>query len=116
MANESNIIEFPKIKIDTPPQSMEEVQEQLREYKESYASEVADILWQNVINELGRAGCDFEKDMESYYPSMVLILESIRSLHLQTSDIDHPLQTFAIEHITIEEITEKMVDIDDEID
>jgi hypothetical protein len=47
---------------------------------------------------------------------MVLILESIRSLHLQTSGIEHPLQTFAIEHITIEEINEKMVDIDDEID
>ena len=116
MANESNIIEFPKIKIDAPPQSMEEVQEHLRQYKESYASEVADILWQNVINELGRAGCDFEKDMDSYYPSMILILEAIRSLHLQTSGIEHPLQTFAIENITIEELTEKMVDIDDEID
>lgn len=116
MANDNNIIEFPNIKIDTPPQSMEEVQEHLRMYKESYASDVADILWQHVINELGRAGCDFEKDMDSYYPSMVLILESIRSLHLQTSGIEHPLQTFAIEHITIEEIDEKMVDFDDEID
>lgn len=114
--SDKNIIPFPKIKLDAPPQSAEEVQAQIRQYKESYANEVADILWQSVINELGRAGCDFEKDMDAYYPSMILILESIRSLHLQASGIEHPLQTFATENITIEEITEKMVDIDDEID
>lgn len=111
-----NVIQFPKIKLDAPPQSAEEVQEQIQRYKESYATEVADILWQSVINELGRAGCDFETDMDKYYPSMILILESIRSLHLQTSGIEHPLQNFAVENITIEEISEKTVDIDDEMD
>lgn len=115
MSNE-NIIQFPKLRLDGPPQSMEEVQQQLRAYKESFASDVADLLWQHVINELGRAGCNFDEDIEKYFPSMVLILEAIRSLHLQTSGIDHPLQQFAIENITIEDMEQKMVDIDDEID
>ena len=88
----------------------------MRAYKESFASDVADLLWQHVINELGRAGCNFDEDIEKYFPSMVLILEAIRSLHLQTSGIDHPLQQFAVENITIEDMEQKMVDIDDEID
>lgn len=111
-----NVIQFPKIRLDAAPQSPQEIEEKLLEYKRSYSDEIADILWQNVLGEMARSGCDFSKDLDGYFPSMILILESIRSLHLQTSGVEHPLQKFARETITLEQINEKMVDISDEME
>lgn len=114
----ADIIEFPKLKVDGPPQSREELQTQLEEFKSEYSNEIAEFLWRNMLGELVRSGCDFS-DMEKYFPAMLLVLESIRSLHLQTQGIHHNLQDFAKEAISIEELNEfeeKMVDIEDDID
>lgn len=114
----AEIIEFPKIKVDGPPQSAEELQDQLEEFKSEYSNEIAEFLWRNILGELVRSGCDFT-NMDRYFPSMLLVLESIRSLHLQSQGIHHNLQDFAKDAITVEELEEfeeKMVDIEDEID
>lgn len=115
MSNEK-IIQFPKMKLNCPPQSPQEIEEKLIEYKENYSREIADILWQNVLGEMARSGCNFDENVDKYFPSMVLILEAIKSLHLLTNGIDHPLQEFAKENITIEEIYTKTVDIDEDLD
>ena len=114
-----NIIEFPKLKVDAPVQTAEDLQEKIREYKEEFANEIAEFIWRQAIGELVRSGCDFTQDMEEYFPSMMLVLESIRSLHLQSQGMPHTLQDFAKEAITIEDLEdfgEKMVDIDDDLD
>lgn len=90
-----NIIKFPKMKLETPPQSAEELAEKISEYKRSFAEDVAEFLWQHVLGELARSGCDFQSDPEELYPSIVLVLESIKSLHLHASGIEHPLQKIA---------------------
>lgn len=113
-----NVIEFPKIRVDSPAESPEELQRRIVEYKEEYANEIAEFIWRQAIGELSRAGCDFT-DMKKYFPSMMLVLESIRSLHLQTQGIEHNLQQFAEDAITIEDLDdfeEKMVDTEDELD
>jgi hypothetical protein len=113
-----NVIEFPKIKVGANVQSQEELQLKLEEFKAEYSNEIAEFLWRNILAELVRSGCDFQ-DMNKYFPSMLLVLESIRSLHLQAQDIHHNLQDFAIEAISVEELQEfeeKMVDIDEDID
>lgn len=113
-----NVIEFPKIKVGSSVQSKEELQDKLEEFKTEYSNEIAEFLWRNVLGELVRSGCDFE-DMEKYFPAMLLVLESIRSLHLQSQGMHHNLQEFAKEAITVEELSEfeeKMVDIDEDID
>ena len=48
---------------------------------------------------------------ERMVPSIILLLESIRSLHLMASGIHHPLQDFAEEFIESEEIDKEMIDI-----
>lgn len=114
-----NIIEFPRLKVDAPVQTAEDLQEKIREYKEEFANEIAEFIWRQAIGELVRSGCDFTQDMQTYFPSMMLVLESIRSLHLQSQGMPHTLQDFAKEAITIEDIeefNEKMVDIEDDID
>jgi hypothetical protein len=52
---------------------------------------------------MARAGCDFEDNMELYFPSMILIFESIRSLHLQTMNEEHQLQAYAVNNVIVDE-------------
>lgn len=123
----NNVIKFPKF-FDSPPTSPGDVQEKLTKYKESYSTELTEIIWENVLGEMARAGCQFDEDINLYFPSMILIFESIKSLHLQTMGVEHALQEFAVENTLILEAdgehamggfktkNEKVVDIDTEID
>ena len=72
-----NIIEFPKLKVDAPVQTAEDLQEKIREYKEEFANEIAEFIWRQAIGELVRSGCDFTQDMEEYFPSMMLVLDDL---------------------------------------
>lgn len=127
MPSKDNVIEFPKL-YSNVPNSAEEVGEKIRDYKESYSSELAEIIWENLLGEMSRAGCNLEDDIELYFPSMILIFESIRSLHLMTMGVDHELQEFAENHVFIAEggpgamtggyvkNIEETIDNDEEID
>lgn len=115
----NNVIRFPKIKLDAPAQSPEELAIKIEEYKRSFADDISEFLWQHVIVELSRAGCNFSKDTEELYPSIVLVLESIRSLHLHANGVEHPLQDIArelLEEEDEEETQEEMVDISEKVD
>lgn len=112
----AEIIKFPKFKLDAPPQSLEELSEKLTEYRTSFSNDVAESLWNLVLVEMVRSGCRFEQDTEKFYPSIILLLEAIRSLHLQASGIRHPLQDFAEEFIESEEVDVEMVDIGELLD
>jgi hypothetical protein len=98
--NKDNLIQFPAIH-SNPPIDQMSVQQRIKEYKESYSTELAEIIWENVLGEMARAGCDFDSDMEKYFPSMILIFEAIRSLHLQTMNEEHQLQPFAEHNVMI---------------
>jgi hypothetical protein len=99
----NNVIKFPKIKLDTPPQTPEEVAEKLIEYRMSFSNDIAESLWNLVLMEMTRSGCNFASDTDEYYPSIILLLEAIRSLHLQASGVYHPLQDVAAEILDGEE-------------
>ena len=92
-----NVVQFPKLKLGAPPQTLEEISEKIAEYKTSFANELSEILWNMVLAEMVRAGCDFEGNEEELFPSMLLLLESIRSLHLHANGVHHALQDFAQE-------------------
>ena len=98
--SKGKLIPFPKIH-SNPPISEESVAEKIRDYKESYSSELAEIIWENVLGEMARAGCEFDEDFERYFPSMILIFEAIRSLHLQTMGEEHQLQPFATQNVVV---------------
>jgi hypothetical protein len=98
--SKNNVIHFPRTDYETP-NSHEEVGQKIRQYKESYSSELSEIIWEMVLGEMARAGCDLEEDAELYFPSMILIFESIRSLHLMTMGVDHELQDFAEENVYV---------------
>lgn len=107
----TNIVKFPKTKLGTPPQSPEEFADKLAEYRRGFSEDVAEQLWNIVIIEMVRSGCRFDEKPEEYYPSIILLLEAIKSLHLQAHDIEHPLQELAKEFVSEEELNEESVDI-----
>ena len=113
---ENNIITFPKMKLDSPPQSPEELAQKLAEYKTSFADDISEFLWNHVLTEMVRSGCRFDAEAEEYYPSIILLLEAIRSLYLHAQGIEHPLQEFATEFIDLdgEETGEESVDKSEE--
>ncbi len=94
MTKESNVIRFPKDRVDGPPLSPEEVSDRIEGFQTDFVNQIAEILTTNVFSELSRAGCDFS-DMETMHPSMILVAESIIALHLRAVGIEHPLQDFA---------------------
>jgi len=83
-----------------------EVKDKISTYKENYANDLAEIIWENVLHEMARANCDFDSDINKYFPNMILIFESIKALHLQTLNVDHPLQDFAQKNVAILESDE----------
>ena len=125
--NKDNLIPFPNIH-SNPPIDQVDVSERIRQYKESYSTELAEIIWENVLGEMARAGCEFDENMDKYFPSMILIFESIRSLHLQTMGEEHQLQPFAENNVMIldsepdrlsgglKKNLEETIDIDEDLD
>ena len=95
------LIPFPSLH-SNPPIDEVSVSERIRQYKESYSSELTEIIWENVLGEMARAGCDFDDNMEVYFPSMILIFEAIRSLHLQTMGEEHQLQAYAADNVIVD--------------
>lgn len=117
--DENNVITFPKLKLNSPPQSAKELAEQIEEFKIGHSDQIAEVIWQYVLAEIVRSGATFDKDTLEYFPSMVLILEAIKSLLLLTNGIDHPLQDFAKDSIDLEQFSEEMdllVDNEEDLD
>lgn len=116
----ADIIEFPKMKRrGSPPNSEEDLAEQVTDFKEGLADEISEVIWQGVLTELIRSGCNFGDDPNEFFPSIVLVLESIKSLHLQSQGIEHPLQNFANDSLDMAEYQEEVdliLDNDEDFD
>lgn len=120
---DNNVVEFPKLKKNSPPQSLEEMAEKAAEYKRNYSEDFCEMLHQYVFNEMARDGVDFEQREEELFPNVILVMEAISALHLRANGVHHPLQDFADEAfeetITDEkkqEFVESLEDADEEFD
>lgn len=93
----NNVVSFPKMKKNSPPQTIEEMAEKAAEYKRNYSQEFCEMLYHYVFNEMSRDGVDFEEREEELFANVVLVMESISALHLRANGVHHPLQDFADE-------------------
>lgn len=100
MADKDNVVQFPRL-VSDPPMTAGEVKDKISAYKENYANDLSEIIWENVLHEMARANCDFDSDIEKYFPNMILIFESIKALHLLTLDVEHPLHDFAEKNVVV---------------
>lgn len=97
MTDENNVIAFPNAKKDTPPQNIEEFDAKKEKYQRNYSRDFSEMMYNYVFTEMSRDGVDFTENEEELLPSVILVMESITSLHLKANKLHHTLQDFASE-------------------
>lgn len=107
LESESNVVEFPKLKLRTPPQSIEEMRENIAESQTEMAIDIAYSVIANALLDINRAGFNTFNKLDSAY-DMMFCIEAVKSMILRTCDIEHPFQEIATDIIEIENPEEVM--------
>lgn len=105
----TNVIAFPKGKRDTPPQSMEELLENVettrKEHIEYIMDETLAVFFQRAYDE------GFDLGADECFKTTACLVEAARAALYKTAGIYHPLHDFAENSFHLEE---KPVDIQNE--
>ena len=117
-----NIIQFPKDKMKTPPQSKKELDQELLNNKVAYVEDVATHYGSSVFNKLAMHG--FNVDDDNFIKDYAYVIESLKSCLLNNVGVTHPIQKTVIEDVnkfygvdvTSEYLTEEQEEILDEMD
>ena len=86
----AKIIQFPKEKIKTPPQSKKELDAELLNNKVAYVDDVANHYSSSVFNKLAMHG--FNVDDEDFIKDYAYTIESLKSCLLRNVGVTHPIQ------------------------
>ena len=117
-----NIIQFPKNKMKTPPQSKKELDQELLNNKVAYVEDVATHYGSSVFNKLAMHG--FNVDDDNFIKDYAYVIESLKSCLLNNVGVTHPIQKTVIEDVnkfygvdvTSEYLTEEQEEILDEME
>ena len=117
-----NIIQFPKDKMKTPPQSKKELDQELLNNKIAYVDDVASHYGSSVFNKLAMHG--FNVDDDNFIKDYAYVIESLKSCLLNNVGVTHPIQKTVIEDVnkfygvdvTSEYLTEEQEEILDEME
>ena len=85
-----NIIQFPKEKMRTPPQSKKELDAELLNNKVAYVEDVASHYASSVFNKLAMHG--FNVDDENFIKDYAYMIETLKSCLLRNVGVTHPIQ------------------------
>ena len=86
----AKIIQFPKEKMKTPPQSKKELDAELLNNKVAYVDDVANHYSSSVFNKLAMHG--FNVDDEDFIKYYAYTIESLKSCLLRNVGVTHPKQ------------------------
>ena len=117
-----NIIQFPKDKMKTPPQSKKELDQELLNNKIAYVDDVATHYGSSVFNKLAMHG--FNVDDDNFIKDYAYVIESLKSCLLNNVGVTHPIQKTVIEDVnkfygvdvTSEYLTEEQEEVLDEME
>jgi len=117
-----NIIQFPKDKMKTPPQSKKELDQELLNNKVAYVEDVATHYGSSVFNKLAMHG--FNVDDDNFIKDYAYVIESLKSCLLNNVGVTHPIQKTVIEdvnkfygvYVTSEYLTEEQEEVLDEME
>ena len=85
-----NIIQFPKEKMRTPPQSKKELDAELLNNKVAYVEDVASHYGSSVFNKLAMHG--FNVDDDNFIKDYAYMIETLKSCLLRNVGVTHPIQ------------------------
>lgn len=83
-----NVIQFPKAKMNTPPQSIEEMVADIDRLRRETADEMATSMIPQLIGIFMANGVDI--DQHEYIKDVSMIVESSKSLLYKYFNIEHP--------------------------
>ena len=86
----AKIIQFPKEKMKTPPQSKKELDAELLNNKVAYVDDVANHYSSSVFNKLAMHG--FNVDEDNFIKDYAYTIESLKSCLLRNVGVTHPIQ------------------------
>lgn len=106
---ESNVIRFPRERMDYPPQNEKELEQSLKDVKQRFVTETAVEFAFDVFRNMEKSGCDIKTDKKSHH-DLILISEAIKSAMYRSVGVDHPLQKFAVDVVEISEADIEFID------
>ena len=92
-----NVVPFPGVKRNSPPQNLEEVQSNLETIRQVHIEEAMNLVATVVFDNLLLAGFSFDPDDDSMIKDVALMLESLRSLLSKYHNLEHPFHRVANE-------------------
>lgn len=106
----TNVIQFPKIKKNSPPQTMEELLETVNETRKEQVEYLLDEILSNAFRILYEEGFDLNKDHCIH--STALMVETFKAAIYRSVGIEHTLHTLADDIMVITDGDDKIpVDI-----
>ena len=98
----SNVVQFPKEKRGSPPQSMDEVHDNLENVRHVHVDETMGIIAEVIFDHLSLSGFNFTPEDDSYVKDVALAFEAITSMLYKYHSIDYPLQIVADQLFTLQ--------------
>ena len=91
----SNIVLFPKEKKGSPPQTMDEVHDNLENVRHVHVDETLIMLAEVIFDHLSLSGFNFTPEDETYVKDVALAFEALTSMLYKYHSMDYPLQIVA---------------------
>jgi len=91
----SNVVQFPKEKRNTPPQTIEEVHDTMESVRHVHVEETIELLIGVIFDNLSLSGFNFTPDDDSYVKDVAMTFEALKSMLYKYHNIDYPLQEIA---------------------
>jgi len=98
----SNVVQFPKEKRGSPPQSMDEVHDNLENVRHVHVDETMAIIAEVIFDHLSLSGFNFTPEDDSYVKDVALAFEAITSMLYKYHSMDYPLQIVADQLFTLQ--------------
>lgn len=98
-----NVVPFPGVKRNTPPQNLEEVQSNLDVIRQIHIEETMNLMVSVIFDNLSLAGFNYDPDDEETIKDVALFLESLRSLLAKNNSVEHSFHKLADELFALQD-------------
>lgn len=99
----SNVVQFPKEKKGSPPQTLEEVHDNMEIVRHVHVDETMSLLTNVIFDNLALSGFNFTPEDESYVKDVALAFEALTSMLYKYHRMDYRLQGVADELFTLQD-------------
>lgn len=105
MSSNTNVVIFPKQKLNCPPQTLDEMMEEIEMVRSEKVEYMIDDLMSDLFNLSSLEGFHLNKDENFVHTAF--FVEAFKSALYASVDMYHPIQDIAVQAISVEESKEE---------